>query len=118
MSALNERKLPLNGSRVLMLGFAYKRNTSDLRESPAEPLAHLLLANGADLRICEPHVGIAKIPVNAPTVPFTAEELAAADAVLVVTDHDVFDWELVRAASRYVLDTRNVVGRGTNVETL
>ena len=118
MSALNDRKLPLNGSRVLMLGFAYKRNTSDLRESPAEPLAQLLLANGADLRICEPHLGIAKIPVDAPTVEFTAEELAAADAVLVVTDHDVFDWKLVGESSKYVLDTRNVVSHGAHVETL
>ena len=118
MTGLNSRKACLNGARVLMLGFAYKRNTSDLRESPAEPLAQMLLANGAELRICEPNQGIAKIHVDAPVVPFTAEELAAADAVLVVTDHDVFDWELVRNSARYVLDTRNVVGNGVNVEVL
>lgn len=118
MTGLNARKTCLNGARVLMLGFAYKRNTSDLRESPAEPLAHTLVANGADLRICEPNQGIDKIDIGVPVVPFTAEELAAADAVVVVTDHDVFDWALVRGSARYVLDTRNVVGAGPNIDVL
>lgn len=118
MTALNNRKLCLNGSRVLMLGFAYKSNTSDVRETPAEPLARLLLENGADLRICEPNQGIVKIQIDAPIVDFSASELEAADVVLVVTSHDKFDWELVRNSSKFVLDTRNVVGHGLNIEVL
>jgi nucleotide sugar dehydrogenase len=118
MTALNKRRACLNGARILMLGFAYKRNTSDLRESPAEPLANMLLAHGVDLRICEPHKGTVRIPVDAPLVPFTAAELAEADAVVVVTDHDDFDWDVVREFAPYVLDTRNVVGHAANVEIL
>ena len=78
----------------------------------------MLLAHGVDLRICEPHKGTVRIPVDAPLVPFTAAELAEADAVVVVTDHDDFDWDVVREFAPYVLDTRNVVGHAANVEIL
>ena len=118
MFALNERKKCLSGSRILMLGFAYKRNTSDLRESPAEPLARMLLDNGAALRICEPHRGTTSIPVDAPLVPFDQEELRAADAVVIVTEHDDFDWDEVLTHASYVLDTRKVMQSGSNVEFL
>ncbi len=113
--ALNRQRRSVNGSRILLLGLSYKRNTGDIRESPGVAIAESLLELGADLRIAEPH-----IPDGATTmlrVELTAEELREADAVVVVTDHDDFDYDMVRAGARYVLDTRNRM-RGPNIESL
>jgi UDP-N-acetyl-D-glucosamine dehydrogenase len=103
--AFNERGRSINGSRILLLGIAYKRNTGDSREAPGTVIARSLAALGADLRIADPHVS--GDAVAYPRVDATAEELAAADAVVLVTDHDAFDYDLVTTHARYVLDTRN-----------
>ena len=115
MLAFNRRGLAINGSRILLLGIAYKRNTGDAREAPGTVIARSLLALGADLRIADPH--LESNPLGVELVAATAEELAAADAVVVVTDHDAFDYDLVVAHSRYVLDTRNRLN-GPTVEAL
>lgn len=113
--ALNRQRRSVNGSRVLLLGLAYKRNTGDVRESPGVVIAQSLMTLGADVRVAEPH-----LPQEASTfhqVDATADEVRGADAVVVVTDHDAFDYDMICGTARYVLDTRNRM-QGPNVESL
>jgi UDP-N-acetyl-D-glucosamine dehydrogenase len=118
MLAFNMRGRPVRGARVLLLGLAYKKNTGDARESPAVRVAQLLGAMGADLRAADPHVveGTA-VDGLVTRVELTAGELADADAVLLLTDHDAFDYDLVVQHSAFVFDCRRKV-TGANVETL
>jgi UDP-N-acetyl-D-glucosamine dehydrogenase len=113
--ALNRDKRSVNGSRVLLLGLAYKRNTGDIRESPGMVIAQSLRSLGADVRVADPHV--ASDATELSTVELTRQEVQRADAVVVVTDHDEFDFEMVRDHARYVLDTRNRI-QGPRVEAL
>ncbi len=113
--ALNRDRRSVNGSRVLMLGLAYKRNTGDIRESPGVVIAQNLTALGADVRVADPYVTPGTTALR--QVRLTADEVGQADAVVVVTDHDDFDMDLVREHARYVLDTRNRI-RGPRVESL
>lgn len=115
MLAFNAQGRSVKGSRVLLLGLAYKRNTGDAREAPGTVIARSLVALGADVRVADPHLDGDTLAF--PLVEATAEELAAADAVVVVTDHDAFDYDLVEAHARYVLDTRNRLD-GVRVERL
>jgi len=114
--ALNRRRLALNGARILLLGLAYKPNTSDARESPALVVADRLLAFGAEVRAADPHVS-EDVDARIVRVEAIAEELAAADAVVLLTDHDSFDLNAVVSSSRYVLDTRHRLA-GAAVEYL
>jgi UDP-N-acetyl-D-glucosamine dehydrogenase len=115
MLAFNQRGRSVSGSRVLLLGLAYKRNTGDAREAPGTVIAQSLAALGAEVRVADPH--LSGDSTAFPLVEANAEELSSADAVVVVTDHDAFDYELVRAHARYVLDTRNRLD-GPTVERL
>ena len=115
---LNRRRKPVNGSRILLLGLAYKRNTSDARESPALVVAERLVALGADVRAVDTHVSLAGLPSGLELALLTAEELRAADAVVMLTDHSDFDLGLVVAHAPYVLDTRRVVPAADHVEYL
>jgi UDP-N-acetyl-D-glucosamine dehydrogenase len=115
--ALNRDRLPLNGATVLLLGLSYKRNTGDARESPGLVVADRLLGLGALVRAADPYVPDDQIDTRVTRVDATAEELAAADAVVLLTDHDAFDYDLVAAHPRYLLDTRHRV-LGANVEYL
>ncbi|HTZ10698.1 MAG TPA: nucleotide sugar dehydrogenase [Acidimicrobiales bacterium] len=117
MLALNAQGRALRGSRVLVLGLAYKRNTADARESPAIAVAERLAALGAEVRAADPHVRQLTIDPRVRRVEATPEEAAAADAVVLVIDHDSFDLEAIAAAAPYVLDTRNRM-TGPNVERL
>jgi UDP-N-acetyl-D-glucosamine dehydrogenase len=118
LAALNRRKLALNGSRVLVLGLSYKRNTGDARESPAAVVVDRLLALGAEVRVADPHVQDDRIDSRVVRVDATPNELAAADAVVLLVDHDRFDFEEVVASASYVLDTRHRLPRAPNVEFL
>jgi UDP-N-acetyl-D-glucosamine dehydrogenase len=113
--ALNRDKLSVNGSRVLLLGVAYKRNTGDIRESPGVVIAQSLSALGADVRVSDPHVPLGTTDLF--QVELTEDEVQEADAVVVVTDHDTFDYDMVRERARYVLDTRNRIS-GPRIESL
>ncbi len=113
--AFNRRGRAVNGSQVLLLGLAYKRNTGDAREAPGTTIAQLLTALGSNVRVVDPHLSDDSLPY--PLVELTISELRAADAVVIVTDHDAFDFELVRAHAPYVLDTRNRLD-GPTVERL
>jgi UDP-N-acetyl-D-glucosamine dehydrogenase len=117
MLGLNTRKKALNGARILLLGLAYKRNTGDARESPAERICDLLLDMGAEVRAADPHVVESHVNPRVIRVDATSAEAMAADAVVLVTDHDSFDLAAIVANADYVLDTRNRVS-GPNVERL
>jgi UDP-N-acetyl-D-glucosamine dehydrogenase len=119
ISALNKRQRSVSGSRILLLGLAYKKNTGDARESPAVRIVQLLREMGAEVRVADPHVveavhGAADLTM----VPADASELRAADAVVLLADHDVFDYELIASESRYVLDTRRRLPAGDLVEVI
>jgi len=115
---LNTRGKAVNGSRLLLLGLAYKKNVGDMRESPAAVVADLLVRLGGVVRAVEPYAGPAAATNEGVTlVDLTEAEVAAADAVVVLADHDSFDYALVEGHARYVFDTRNRC-RGRNVEAL
>ncbi|MDH3293217.1 MAG: nucleotide sugar dehydrogenase [Acidimicrobiia bacterium] len=104
---LNRRRKPVNGSTVLVLGIAYKKNTGDARETPATPLIHELLRLGAEVKVHDPHVENYELADQVDFVDLEVELLEGADAVLLVTDHDSFDYELIARHSQYLFDTRH-----------
>jgi UDP-N-acetyl-D-glucosamine dehydrogenase len=115
--ALNRRRMPLNGSRVLLLGLSYKRNTGDARESPAINVAQRLVAAGADVRAVDSHVDI-HLNASIRRVELDADELGSSDIVVLLTDHDEFDLDSVATHAPLVLDTRHRVPAAPNVEYL
>ena len=109
--------MPVNGAKVLLVGLSYKRNTGDIRESPSLRIIELLAEYGAEVSAADDHVEDHRWPVGVARVQLTAGSVAGADAVVLITDHDDFDLDLLAAAPVPVLDTRNRV-TGTNVATL
>jgi UDP-N-acetyl-D-glucosamine dehydrogenase len=108
----------VKGSRVLLLGLAYKKNTGDARESPAARISTLLAGMGAEVRGADPFVVEEHgLDTGIVRVDLTEEEVSAADAVVLLTDHDVFDLPMVAANARLVLDCRHRM-TGDNVEHL
>lgn len=109
-SALNTARKAINGSRVLVLGIAYKKNVDDTRESPAVMLMEKLRALGAEVSYSDPHVPIfpkmREHHFDLASVELTRDVLASYDCVLLATDHDRFDYELIKAASRLIVDSR------------
>lgn len=109
--ALNEHSKPLKGSHGIILGVAYKPNVDDVRESPAFKIMELLQKRGARLSFHDPFVGelptMRHYDVSADSVELTADALAESDFVVIVTDHDSFDWEFVVRHAPLVIDTRN-----------
>jgi len=102
--ALNRRRLAVNGSRVLLLGLAYKRDVGDVRESPAVRVAELLHGLGAEVRAVDPHVDRAWSHPDLLRAELDAAEVAAADLVLVLVAHRALDVALLEPARAKVLD--------------
>ncbi len=110
--ALNQAGKPVKGSRVLVLGVAYKKDVNDVRESPALDIIELLRAKGADVRYHDPHVpAIFHNGYGMNSEPDLAEALEQADCVIVVTDHSWYDWEDVARRARLIVDTRHAICR-------
>ena len=108
MLAFNSRGLPVKGSRILLLGLAYKKNTGDARESPAVRVAQLLQDMGADVRAADPHVVEAgAVDAVVDRVELTPEEISSADAVVLLTDHDAFDFDEIGQHASYFFDCRH-----------
>ena len=109
--ALNKVGKPLKGSKVLILGVAYKKDIDDLRESPALTIIDELLAREADVVYSDPHVPQLRLDGQRTltSVPLTAELLEGADCVLIHTAHSAYDWDWVAEKARLVVDTRNVM---------
>ena len=109
---LNAQQRSLKGSRIAILGAAYKRNSADIRESPALRIMELLLESGAIVSYHDPHVAELQcqgVPMT--SRPLSAEYLESSDCVVVTTDHDAIDWTVVRQYAARVVDTRNVLER-------
>ena len=117
MDALNDRGRALKGSRVLVLGLAYKRDVDDVRESPSLRIIELLEEKGALVSYHDPLIPktkeTRKHTLEMTSVPLTRETLAAQDAVVIVTDHTSVDYELVVDAAPLVVDTRNATRKVT-----
>ncbi|MBK5211298.1 MAG: nucleotide sugar dehydrogenase [Coriobacteriia bacterium] len=111
MNALNAHRKPLAGSRVLVLGVAYKSNVGDMRESPATKVIDLMAAKEAEIVYHDPFVDSYNYDgLEIERVELTAEEIEAADVVLVLTAHRNVDYALVARHAKLVFDTRNVMG--------
>jgi len=118
--ALNDAGKAVKGSRVLILGMAYKKDVDDPRESPGFELMDLLIKKGAIVGYSDPHIPALPQMRHWPHIgpmhstPLNAETLAAQDCVLIATDHTAFDYEAIVAQSPLVIDTRNAT-RGVTV---
>ncbi len=108
--ALNGQKKSVNGSRILLLGVAYKPDVADTRETPAAAIWELLEADGATVSYHDPHVAVFRPPDGAErcSVPLTDEALRGADCVVIVTHHAAVDYQRVVDVARAVVDTRGV----------
>jgi UDP-N-acetyl-D-glucosamine dehydrogenase len=115
-AALNDEAKAVRGSKIAVLGVAYKRDVDDVRESPALDIIHLLQEKGAQVSYHDPFVPAIRLELGR-TVPgrmestsLTADWLHGADCVVIVTDHTTFDYTWVMAHSRVIVDTRNATG--------
>ncbi len=112
IKALNEYGKAIKGSKILLLGVAYKKNVDDLRESPALKLMEIFDELGAEIDYHDPFIQtipkLRNYNFNKSSIPITPENLKQYDAVIVVTEHDYVDYELVKKNSKLIIDTRNV----------
>src|SRR5262245_43169157 len=108
---LNNERKALNGSRVLLVGVAYKKDIGDVRESPALPIIGRLLAKGAEVRYHDPFVK--EVCVNErlllESVPLSDDELRAADCIVIVTNHSDLDYARLCRLGSLIVDTRNAL---------
>ncbi|HLA91373.1 MAG TPA: nucleotide sugar dehydrogenase [Gemmatimonadaceae bacterium] len=108
--ALNDERKSVRGSRVLVLGVAYKRNVDDMRESPALDVIRLIQERGADVAYHDPHVPCFREDgLERASIALTDAELARADAVVIITDHAAVDYQRLVDHARLVVDTRNAL---------
>ncbi len=113
---LNDVGKSVRNSRILVLGVAYKKNVSDIRESPALDILHLLRERGAEVQYHDPFVPTLNSDGLAmQSVPDLSAALIAADLVLVVTDHDRYDWRQIASHAHLLVDTRNAVQRNARL---
>jgi UDP-N-acetyl-D-glucosamine dehydrogenase len=109
--ALNERGKSVKGANVLLLGLSYKKDVSDMRESPALDVLERLLRLGADVHYSDPHVPHVKThDFTLQAKPLERRLLEAADCVVVTTDHSAFDYDLILKAAHRIVDARNAFG--------
>ena len=112
--ALSDEGKSMRGSDILVIGLAYKPDIDDVRETPAAEVIELLLSQGAKVSYHDPHVPrfprMRKYDIELASQPLTRERLAAADCVMVITNHSAVDYRLIGDAARLVVDTRNAMG--------
>lgn len=112
VKSLNERRKALHGSKVLVLGIAYKKNVDDMRESPSVEVMELLRDAGAEVAYADPHVPIfpkmREHKFDLSSVAMTPETVASFDAVVLTTDHAKFDYDMIRANAQVIIDSRGV----------
>ncbi len=118
MESLNEAGKAMKGSKILVLGLAYKKDVDDVRESPSLELIELLKQRGAKVDYNDPHVPrthkMREYDLKMTSVKLTPEKLASYDAVLISTDHSSYDYDFIVQNSQLVIDTRNAT---KNVKT-
>ncbi|MEZ5341248.1 MAG: nucleotide sugar dehydrogenase [Acidimicrobiales bacterium] len=114
---LNKRKKAVNGANVLVLGVAYKKNSNDARETPSTQVIEQLLELGANVTVHDSHVDGFHLDAQAARVDLTIETIKNADAIVLITDHDDVDYDLILANADYIFDARHRIF-GDNVEQL
>jgi UDP-N-acetyl-D-glucosamine dehydrogenase len=108
--ALNGQGKAVRGASVLVLGVAYKRDIDDIRESPALDIIRLLEGQGAQVTYHDPHVPrFREDGQEFKSVQLTREMVAAADCVMIVTDHSVVDYRMIKQTAKLIVDTRNAI---------
>ena len=115
--ALNERGKPLNGSRIHILGVAYKRDIDDVRESPALDIMHLLMKRGAKVGYSDSHVPSLTVDGVELKSGKLNGEIDGSDCVVIITDHTGLDYESIVRRASVVVDTRNAL-RGIESENI
>jgi UDP-N-acetyl-D-glucosamine dehydrogenase len=116
IQALNDQRRSINGSTIVLLGVAYKKDIDDYRESPLFKVMELLKQDGATVLCCDPHLTTFYDHHNTEfqTVPLTDDLLEDAHCVVVITDHSAFDYADIVARSKVVVDTRNATREVTD----
>jgi len=108
--ALNAVGKSIKGSRILVLGLAYKKNVDDSRESPSFTIIDMLMKKGADIQYSDPYLPVApktrKFNFDLKSVEVTADNIKSFDAIVLSTDHDHFDYDLITRESKLIVDTR------------
>jgi UDP-N-acetyl-D-glucosamine dehydrogenase len=117
--ALNDRCKPVKGSKIALLGMAYKRDVDDPRESPGFELMERLLEKGAEVEYNDPHIPVLPAMRRYPDLrmssrELTEEYLASRDCVLIVTDHSAYDWAWIARHAALIVDTRNATRNVNN----
>ena len=116
--ALNSVSKAVKGSRILVLGIAYKKNVDDVRESPSVEIMQQLRAQGASVEYCDPYIPrfpkMRRYHFELESQPFSASTIRQYDCVLIGTDHDVFDYEVVFNEAHLVVDTRGRASKQNN----
>lgn len=118
--ALNDHEKSVKGSRILILGIAYKKNINDSRESPGIEIIDLLLNRGAQVDYADPHISMFPVKrdyrFEMESVEISSATLVGYDCVVLVTDHDRFDYQLIEDSAKLIVDTRGVfTNRGGQV---
>jgi UDP-N-acetyl-D-glucosamine dehydrogenase len=110
MNALNDRDKHLKNSKILVLGVAYKKNIDDVRESPSVELIQRLMEKGALVHYSDPYIPtiplMRKYNISLNSITLDIETISQMDCVVIATDHDVFDYEMLYKASNLIIDTR------------
>jgi UDP-N-acetyl-D-glucosamine dehydrogenase len=110
VDGLNEAGKSLKGSKILVLGIAYKKNVGDMRESPAVQIMQMIQNKGAHVAYCDPHVPVfpkmRKYEFDLKSSGLDSESLELYDAVVIATNHDCFDYDLIKEKSLLIVDSR------------
>ena len=110
--ALNQQSKPIKGSKVLVLGTAYKADIDDVRESPALDIIHLLRQKGAMVSYHDPYIkSLAHNDWKLNSITDYLEAVQQSDCVVIVTNHKAYDYEQIQKTARLIVDTRNALGK-------
>ena len=118
MEALNDHEKSLKGSKVLILGLAYKKDIDDVRESPSLELITLLKAHGAKVDYNDPYVPrthkMREYDLKMTSKPVTAASIKSYDVVLISTDHSDYDYQMIADNAKLIVDSRNAMAKVKN----
>ncbi len=118
-NALNKYGKPLKDSKILILGISYKKNIDDIRESPALEIINLLIKKKAKVEYCDPFFELIpktrKFNFDLKGINLTKENISRFDVVILTSDHDIFDYELIKKYSKIIIDTRGRFAPSDNV---
>lgn len=117
--ALNDECKSVRGSQIFVLGASYKPNVSDVRESPAIDLIHLLFEKGARVSYHDPFVeDLSEEGIPLQSIDLSAKTLTEADCVVIVTHHDCFDWDFVSEQAELIVDTRHAINESNHARVV